>query len=89
MVPTPLIRRVLLLGARYTACLAKSCQLCILRGRAMEILPQSYKKFVLYFSAITSTLMFLPAEEQYLIRFFGDDYRTYKRSVGTKIPFIP
>ncbi|KAH9853545.1 protein-s-isoprenylcysteine O-methyltransferase [Lenzites betulinus] len=28
------------------------------------------------------------AEEAYLIRFFGDDYRNYKRSVGTKIPFI-
>ncbi|KAI0375571.1 protein-s-isoprenylcysteine O-methyltransferase [Pilatotrama ljubarskyi] len=28
------------------------------------------------------------AEETYLIRFFGDDYRHYKHSVGTKIPFI-
>ncbi|KAI0353593.1 protein-s-isoprenylcysteine O-methyltransferase [Trametes cingulata] len=28
------------------------------------------------------------AEEAYLIKFFGNDYRTYKRSVGTKIPFI-
>ncbi|KAI0723237.1 protein-s-isoprenylcysteine O-methyltransferase [Earliella scabrosa] len=29
------------------------------------------------------------AEEVYLIRFFGDDYRNYRRSVGTKVPFIP
>ncbi|EJF61178.1 protein-s-isoprenylcysteine O-methyltransferase [Dichomitus squalens] len=31
----------------------------------------------------------IKTEEQYLIRFFGDDYRTYKCSVGTMIPFIP
>ncbi|KAI0650747.1 ICMT-domain-containing protein [Trametes meyenii] len=29
------------------------------------------------------------AEEAYLIRFFGDDYRNYRRSVGTRIPFVP
>ncbi|TFK91472.1 protein-s-isoprenylcysteine O-methyltransferase [Polyporus arcularius HHB13444] len=29
------------------------------------------------------------AEEAYLIRFFGDDYRKYRQSVGTKMPFIP
>lgn len=29
------------------------------------------------------------AEEKALIKFFGDDYETYRRNVGTKIPFIP
>ncbi|KAI0661056.1 protein-s-isoprenylcysteine O-methyltransferase [Cubamyces menziesii] len=29
------------------------------------------------------------AEEVLLLRFFGDDYRKYKQSVGTMIPFIP
>ncbi|KAM5540446.1 hypothetical protein V8D89_005904 [Ganoderma adspersum] len=31
----------------------------------------------------------IKTEEQYLTKFFGDDYRNYKQSVGTKIPFIP
>ncbi|OSD04178.1 protein-s-isoprenylcysteine O-methyltransferase [Trametes coccinea BRFM310] len=30
----------------------------------------------------------IKAEETYLVRFFGDDYRRYKHAVGTKIPFI-
>ncbi|KAH9943496.1 protein-s-isoprenylcysteine O-methyltransferase [Epithele typhae] len=29
------------------------------------------------------------AEEAYLIRFFGDDYKNYRKTVGTVIPFIP
>ncbi|EGV62997.1 ICMT-domain-containing protein [Yamadazyma tenuis ATCC 10573] len=27
-------------------------------------------------------------EEKFLVQFFGDDYREYRRRVGTKIPFI-
>ncbi|PBL02394.1 ICMT-domain-containing protein [Armillaria gallica] len=29
------------------------------------------------------------AEERALVKFFGDEYIQYRRSVGTKIPFIP
>ena len=28
-------------------------------------------------------------EEEFLVRFFGDEYIDYRRKVGTKIPFIP
>lgn len=28
-------------------------------------------------------------EEEYLVQFFGDGYREYRRRVGTKIPGIP
>lgn len=27
-------------------------------------------------------------EEAYLVRFFGDDYKAYRKTVGTWIPFI-
>jgi protein-S-isoprenylcysteine O-methyltransferase len=34
--------------------------------------------------------MFLfSAEEYHLVRFFGDEYKEYRRRVGTKIPFVP
>ncbi|KAI0832352.1 ICMT-domain-containing protein [Trametes gibbosa] len=45
----------------------------------------------LFFFAVVLWRFFyrrIRAEEAYLTRFFGDDYRNYKRSVGTKIPFI-
>jgi len=29
------------------------------------------------------------AEERALIKFFGNDYVTYRQRVGVKIPFIP
>lgn len=29
------------------------------------------------------------AEEKLLVQFFGEDYRSYRRRVGTKIPFVP
>ncbi|KAI6047414.1 Isoprenylcysteine carboxyl methyltransferase family-domain-containing protein [Pisolithus marmoratus] len=29
------------------------------------------------------------AEERALVQFFGEDYHTYRRRVGTRIPFIP
>jgi len=29
------------------------------------------------------------AEEEALIRFFGEEYRNYRERVGTKIPFVP
>ncbi|KLO18088.1 protein-s-isoprenylcysteine O-methyltransferase [Schizopora paradoxa] len=31
----------------------------------------------------------IKVEETALVRFFGDDYKEYRRKVGTKIPFIP
>ena len=33
-------------------------------------------------------LTFCVDEEQDLVKFFGDDYRDYRQSVGTGIPFI-
>jgi protein-S-isoprenylcysteine O-methyltransferase len=32
--------------------------------------------------------MLTTAEERALVKFFGDDYVTYRQRVGTKIPFI-
>jgi protein-S-isoprenylcysteine O-methyltransferase len=29
------------------------------------------------------------AEENALVKFFGNDYVQYRRRVGTKIPFVP
>jgi len=31
----------------------------------------------------------LAAEERTLVEFFGDDYREYRKRVGTRIPFVP
>ena len=34
-------------------------------------------------------LTFYAEEEEYLVTFFGDDYRSYRARTGTGIPFIP
>ncbi|KAK3068423.1 farnesyl cysteine-carboxyl methyltransferase [Teratosphaeriaceae sp. CCFEE 6253] len=31
----------------------------------------------------------IQAEERTLVQFFGDDYRAYRKRVGTRIPFVP
>jgi protein-S-isoprenylcysteine O-methyltransferase Ste14 len=40
-------------------------------------------------SRITVLICFFSAEEYHLVRFFGDEYKEYRRRVGTKIPFVP
>ncbi|KAI0638117.1 ICMT-domain-containing protein [Trametes polyzona] len=54
-----------------------------------QLVLQNPVSFV-FFAAVLWRFFYrrIRAEEAYLIRFFGDDYRSYKRSVGTKIPFI-
>ncbi|KAI9001078.1 protein-s-isoprenylcysteine O-methyltransferase [Trametes punicea] len=55
-----------------------------------QLVLQNPISFV-FFAAVLWRFFYrrIRAEEAYLIRFFGDDYRNYKRAVGTKIPYIP
>ena len=89
MVPPPFICRILLLGARNATSPPEPGQLHHVRRRLVEVLLRSNTRYVaLTLGSLPFTHSFT-AEERYLIKFFGDQYKEYRRRVGVKIPFIP
>lgn len=88
VVPSPFLRRILLLGSGHANGTAKSSQLYGFRHNPLEVLLPTYTRFV--YSFVQSILCLSPTvEEMALVQFFGNDYEVYRRRVGTWIPFIP
>lgn len=91
MVQASILCRILLLGSWDAVGPSKLSDLCYLLIFIMEIFLLSNPRFVSRYNYATLMLneKLSIAEEKALIQFFGDEYRTYRGRVGTKIPFVP